>query len=372
MMIAGEVSGDMRAGEVARVLHESAPEIEMTGVGGESMTAAGVECFANITELAVIGFSDVIKNYGRIKKVFNLILSEVDRRKPDAVMLVDYPGFNLRLARKLKDRNIKVIYYISPQIWAWRENRIKLIKKVVDKMLVLFSFEQSFYKKHNMDVDYVGHPLVDQVKVSEKPESVLQKLGLKTNLPVVGLLPGSREKEITRHLPVMVKAAELLYQADNQRQFIMLKAPTVDERFIRSLTDTAACPIRIVEQHGYNEFNALSACMIASGTATLEAAILKKPMVIVYKTSWLTYTIVKFFIKIPHVGLANIVAGHEVVPELIQSKATPQNIAQKMEKLLTDHKATQRIHKEFSKFSVWLGEPGASQRAAKIIVKELS
>jgi lipid-A-disaccharide synthase len=371
MIVAGEVSGDMRAGEVARLIRTSAPHIEMTGVGGENMRAAGVQCFGDITELAVIGFSDVIKNYTRLKKVFNTILAEVDRRKPDAVMLVDYPGFNLRLAKELKDRKIKVIYYISPQVWAWRENRIETIKKVVDKMLVLFAFEQAFYKKHHMDVDYVGHPLVDQVKTNERPEDVCNRLGLKIHLPMIGLLPGSREKEIIRHLPVMVKAAEILYKTNAQRQFIMLKAPTVSDGLIRSFTDGAECPIRIVEQNSYNEFNAFSACMIASGTATLEAAILKKPMVIIYKTSWATYQLAKFFIKIPHIGLANIVAGHLVVPELIQDEATPKNIAQEMEKLLTDNKLINRIQKEFAKFSIWLGEPGASQRTANILIKEI-
>lgn len=372
MIIAGEVSGDMRAAEVARAIRETAPSIRMTGVGGEHMTAAGVECFANITELAVIGFTDVIKNYSRIKKVFDQVLSEADRQKPDAVMLVDYPGFNLRLARKLKERGIKIIYYISPQVWAWKESRVKTIKETVDKMIVLFSFEQVFYKKHNVDVDYVGHPLMDQIKITQKPEEVLQKLGLKSHLPVVGLLPGSREKEITRHLPVMAKAAELLYKTNQNRQFVLLKASTIDEHLARTLIKDAACPIQIVNEHGYNELNAMSACMIASGTATLEAAILTRPMVIIYKTSWLTYTLAKMFVTIPNIGLANIVAGYTVVPELIQDNATPENIAAEMEKLLTDHKLVTRIQKEFMKFSIFLGDPGASQRAAKIVLKELN
>ena len=372
MIIAGEVSGDMRAAEVAEALHAAAPSLKFTGVGGEYMAKAGVECFADITELAVIGFSDVIKNYGRIKKVFNQILAQVDQRRPDAVLLVDYPGFNLRLARKLKERNIKVVYYISPQVWAWREKRIKTIKEVTDKMLVLFAFEQAFYKKHKMDVDYVGHPLIDQVKVTVNPNDVIKALNLNPAQPIIGLLPGSREKEITRHLPVMVKAAEILFKKNDNRQFIILKATTIEESLIKELTKNSRCPFHIVEQNSYNEFNAMNACMIASGTATLEAAILKRPMVIIYKTSWLTYVLAKIFVKIPYIGLANIVAGHSVVPELIQDKATPQNIAQEMEKLLLDHKLIHRIQKEFSKFPLWLGEPGASQRAAKIILKELN
>jgi lipid-A-disaccharide synthase len=257
-------------------------------------------------------------------------------------------------------------------VWAWREKRIKTIKEVTDKMLVLFAFEQAFYKKHKMDVDYVGHPLVDQIKVTAQPTEVINRLNMNPAQPIIGLLPGSREKEITRHLPVMVKAAEILFKKNDNRQFIILKAPTIEESLIKELTNSSNCPFRIVEQNSYNEFNAMNACMIASGTATLEAAILKRPMVIIYKTSWLTYLLAKIFVKIPHIGLANIVAGHLVVPELIQDKATPKNIAQETEKLLSDHKLIHRIQKEFAKFPDWLGEPGASQRAAKIILKELN
>ena len=239
-------------------------------------------------------------------------------------------------------------------------------------MLVLFSFEQAFYKKHKMDVDYVGHPLVDQIKVTVNPADTLKKLGLDPSLPVIGLLPGSREKEITRHLPVMIKAAEIIHQKNPHRQFMILKAPTIPQQLIEHMTNRSKCPLQIIEQNSYDEFNATTVCMIASGTATLEAAILKKPMVIIYKTSWITYALAKFFVKIPHIGLANIVAGHAVVPELIQENASGINIAKETEKLLSDPKSVHRIQKEFSKFSAWLGEPGASQRAAKIILKELN
>ncbi len=417
MIVAGEASGDMHAAQVVEALHASLPSLRFTGVGGERMAKAGVSLFANITELAVIGFVEVIKNYGRIKKVFNQVLAEVDRSKPDAVILVDYPGFNLRLARKLKEKKIKVIYYISPQVWAWKEKRVKTIKEVVDKMLVLFSFEQEFYKKHKMDVEYVGHPLIDEVRVTRKAGDVLISLGLDPNKPTIGLLPGSREKEVERHLPVMIKAAELLYKKDNNRQFILLKAPTISskliERYLKkseirnskfetnsndpnvfnlkhsNLDIVSNFPglssarartgdirtsnfIKVVSNHSYNVLNAMTACMVASGTATLETAILKKPMVIIYKTSWVTYALAKIFVKIPNIGLANIVAGKKIVPELIQNNANPVKIAAEMEKLLSDPKEINRIQKELSKIHGWLGDPGASRRAAKIIIKELT
>jgi lipid-A-disaccharide synthase len=396
MIVAGEVSGDMRAAEVASALHAANPSLRMTGVGGEHMKAAGVELFANITDLAVIGFVEVIKNYGRIKKVFHQVLAEVDRTKPDAVLLVDYPGFNLRLAKKLKERKVKVIYYVSPQVWAWKEKRVKTIKQVVDKMLVLFAFEQEFYKKHHMDVEYVGHPLIDEIKTSAKPSDVLKSLGFDPAKPVVGLLPGSREKEVSRHLPVMLKAAKLLHQKDPSRQFVVLQAPTITlPASLRALSATtlqrakqsqtsadgiassaavskAGLLAMTVSTDTYNTINATTACIVASGTATLETAILKKPMIVIYKTSWITYLLAKIFVKIKNIGLVNIVAGKAIVPELIQNNASPEKIAAEMEKLLSDPKEFHRIQKELSKIHNWLGDPGASRRAAKIIVKEIA
>ncbi len=371
MIVAGEVSGDMRAAELVEALHAIDPSLRFNGVGGDHMRKAGVEPFADITELAVIGFVEVAKHYGRIRKVFYQVLNEVDRTRPSAVILVDYPGFNLRLARKLKEKNIKVIYYVSPQVWAWKEKRVKTIKEVVDKMMVLFAFEQEFYKKHKMDVEYVGHPLIDEVKTTAKPQDALRAIGLDPAKPAVGLLPGSRDKEISRHLPVMLKAAQLLYQKDSNRQFMILRAPTIPEEVIARMARSVKVPVKIVTQNSYNELGAMTACMVASGTATLETAILKRPMVIIYKTSWITYALAKIFIKIKNIGLVNIVAGKLIVPELIQNNATPQKIAAEMERLLSDPKETQRIQKELSKIHAWLGDPGASRRAAKIVSREI-
>jgi lipid-A-disaccharide synthase len=371
MIVAGEVSGDMRAAEVAEALRALSPSLRLTGVGGERMAHAGVELFANITDLAVIGFVEVVKHYGRIKKVFHQILAEVDKTKPNAVMLVDYPGFNLRLARKLKERKVKVIYYVSPQVWAWKEKRVRTIKEVVDKMLVLFAFEQEFYKKHKMDVEYVGHPLIDEVKSTQKPPDVLRTIGFDPAKPAVGLLPGSRDKEVSRHLPVMLKAAERLYEKDPSRQFMILRASSIPEAALDKYIRAVKVPVKVIAQTGYNELNAMTACMVASGTATLETAILKKPMVVIYKTSWITYVLAKIFVKIKNIGLVNIVAGKPIVAELIQNNATPEKIAAEMEKLLSDPKETARIQKELSKIHAWLGDPGASRRAAKIIAKEI-
>ncbi len=309
MVIAGEASGDIRAAELVSAIKFLSPNIEFSGVGGECMQKSGVELFENITSLAVIGIVEVLKNLGTIKKVFERVIFEVEAQMPDAVILVDYPGFNLRLAAELKKRSIKVIYYISPQVWAWREKRIEKIKKLVDRMIVLFPFEKDLYARYGMDVDYVGHPLVDEIKIQKSPTEVLKSIGLKIQgATTIGLMPGSRQKEVERHLPVMIEAAQELFKKDERRQFLLLKASTIKMDFLKKHLPINL-PIKIFEGSSYDGINAMNAAIVASGTATLETALLEKPMVIIYKTSWPTYVIAKSVIKIPYIGLVNVVAG---------------------------------------------------------------
>ncbi|MBF0504547.1 MAG: lipid-A-disaccharide synthase [Candidatus Omnitrophica bacterium] len=386
MVIAGEASGDMRAAGLARALKQLQPSLRLSGIGGAHMRQAGVECFTDITELAVIGFVEVLKNLGRIKKVFDQALVQIDTTHPDAVILVDYPGFNLRLAREIKKRGIKIIYYISPQVWAWKEARVKKIKELVNRMIVLFPFEQETYTKYGMKVDYVGHPLVDEIVVSKTPSEVLRNIGLSEGKTTIGLMPGSRAKEVERHLPCMLEAAQKLFEQDHDRQFVLLKASTIPLKFIESVlmgrslkrllrpfgtrNDTALkdLPIKIYDGTTYDGINAMDAAMVASGTATLETALLLKPMVIIYKTSWLTYAIAKAVIKIPYIGLVNIVAGKKVAEELIQNDAKPETIARAVENALNN----KQIVNELAAVKTSLGEPGASLRAAHIVLNELA
>ncbi|MBI3602132.1 MAG: lipid-A-disaccharide synthase [Candidatus Omnitrophica bacterium] len=378
IIIAGEASGDTRAGKLVNAIKALSSEITFSGVGGDCMQEAGVELFDNITSLAVIGIAEVLKNLGRIKKVFDRILSEVDKQKPDAVVLVDYPGFNLRLAAQLKkrfasgeqNRTVKVIYYISPQVWAWREKRIKQIKTVVDRMIVLFVFEKDLYALYGMNVDYVGHPLVDEIKIEQSPADVLQSVGLQTGRVTIGLMPGSRQKEIERHLPVMLEAAQKLYNLDHRRQFLLLKAPTINKDSLKRYIQTSL-PIKIYEGTPYDGINAMDAAIVASGTATLETALLNKPMVIIYKTSWLTYAIAKAVVKIPYIGLVNVVAGRKIVDELIQNEANAEQIASSINTLLKDQTRQQLLKVELAKIKTSLGAPGASRRAAEIILEEI-
>src|SRR5271170_7887383 len=332
MIVAGEASGDMRAAGLARALKELAPSLRLSGIGGEYMRQAGVECFTDITELAVIGIAEVVKNLGRIKKVFDQTLKQIDTTHPDVVVLVDYPGFNLRLAQEIKKRGIKIIYYISPQVWAWREKRVLKIKELVDRMIVLFPFEQEIYSKYGMKVDYVGHPLVDEIIVERDQTEILKSIGLSASKTTIGLMPGSRLKEVERHLPCMLEAAQILFKQNHERQFILLKASSIPLELIEDqLFSYKHLSLKIYDGPTYDGINAMDAAMVASGTATLECALLQKPMVIIYKTSWLTYAIAKAVIKIPYIGLVNIVAGKKIAEELIQNDATADNIANAME-----------------------------------------
>ena len=358
----------MRAAGLARALKELNPALRLNGIGGEHMRQAGVECFMDITELAVIGIAEVVKNFSRIKKVFDQTLKQIDTTHPDAVILVDYPGFNLRLAKEIKKRGIKVIYYISPQVWAWREKRVFKIKKIVDRMIVLFPFEQYIYNKYGMKVDYVGHPLVDEIIVDHNQTEVLKRLGLSDSKTTIGIMPGSRAKEIERHLPCMLEAAQKLYQQNQDRQFILLKASSIPLKHIEvQLNSYKHLPIKIYDGKTYDGINAMDVIMVASGTATLECALLKKPMVIIYKTSWLTYAIAKALIKIPYIGLVNIVAGKGVAQELIQNDANATKIATAVENALCNR----QIINELAAVKNALGAPGASVRAARLVLEDI-
>ncbi len=369
MMVAGEASGDMRAAGLAHALKILNPSLRLTGIGGQHMREAGVECFRDITDLAVIGITDVIKNYGRIKKVFGDTLKEIDATRPDAVILVDYRGFNLRLAAESKKRGIKVIYYISPQVWAWREKRVLKIKELVNRMIVLFPFEQRIYDKYDMKVDYVGHPLIDEIIVNRSQIEVLKSLGFTPSKTVIGLMPGSREKEIERHLPCMLEAAEILFKQNPDRQFILLRATTIPLQLIQEhLLKHPHLPLKIYDGPVYDGINAMDAVIVASGTATLECALLKKPMVIIYKTSRLTYQIAKMVIKIPYIGLANIVAGKKIVEELIQDDATAPRIAEALGAALHNP----HLINELTTIRTSLGQGGASMRAAHVVLQEIN
>jgi len=370
-IIAGETSGDMHAASLIEELKGLDSSLIFSGLGGPKMKAVGVDVYEDLTKIAVVGFWEVLKHYQDFKKAFDLILSKINEIKPGAVILVDYPGFNLRLAAVVKKKypDIKIIYYISPQVWAWKANRVKLIKRCVDKMLVLFQFEKDFYARFGMDVNFVGHPLVDEIKVSTSRKEFLEALGLEEHKLTIALLPGSRAKEVEALLPLMLEAAQLLNKELARVQFFVVRAPSIDKNFIdKYLEKFSHLPIKTIEDQHYDAIHASDAVLVASGTATLETAILQTPMVVIYKTSFLTWLLVKLFIKIPYIGLVNVVAGKRVVAECLQYGATPKNILHELKNILLNEARVESIKKELKKVKESLGSSGASRRAAQEIL----
>lgn len=369
ILVAGEASGDLHGAHLVKELKRQNPSLTFSGLGGPQMQAAGVLLDQDFTKLAVVGFWEVLKNYGKFKKAFDSVLRKIKTEQPAAVILIDYPGFNLRLAKALKDINTKVIYYISPQLWAWKEQRVELVRKYVDKMLVLFDFEKDFYARHGIDAVFVGHPLIDEIDADLSSSTKTKTTPEKKSLSI-GLLPGSREKEIQRHLPVMLAAGELLYKKYPHITFTIFQAPSLPASLIQNINNQYRLPCAVLN-HSYTAVQQCDLCIVASGTATLETAILEKPMVVMYKTSPLTYWLAKMFVKIPYIGLVNVVAQKQIVPECIQHDASPENIAQTLENIFTNEIKIADIKGELKKIKNMLGESGASQRAAEEILKTI-
>ncbi|MFH0877219.1 MAG: lipid-A-disaccharide synthase [Candidatus Omnitrophota bacterium] len=369
LIVAGEASGDLHAASLVRQLKYVHPGIAFYGLGGKNMKTEGVDIAYDLTQIAVIGFFEILKNYSHFKKLFLDLLEKTKQEKPDAAILVDYPGFNLRLAQELKKMGIPVIYYISPQIWAWGRKRLATIKKCVSLMLVFFKFEEVLYRDGAFRVKFVGHPLLDMVKPSATREQLLNSIGFKKQATTLALLPGSREREITNLLPPMLAAALRIHAALPATQFLICRASTVPRELIKKILDQFKIdfPYKILDNQTHDGLAASDFAIVASGTATLETAILNKPMVIIYKVSFLTWLLAKLFIKIRYIGLVNVVAGKRLVPELVQFAATPANIARTTLKLLQDKNALEKIHTELYSLKNSLGIPGAAHRAAEEI-----
>lgn len=373
LIVAGEASGDLHASYLVEAIKNIFPQVEFFGLGGKKLKQAGVNLYFDIVKLAVVGFFEVLRNLKKFQEIFAGLLRKVDKIKPDLAILVDYPGFNLRLAEELKKRNIPIIYYISPQIWAWGGNRIKKIKKLINRMIVVFKFEEELYKKYNIPVSFVGHPLVDIVKPKISKEELLKKFGLDLNNLTFALLPGSREKEVKSLLPIMLDTACLIrkYLGDNI-QFLILRSSTVKESVFEDVLARHRVTVKLISDMTYDGLIASDFAIVASGTATLEAAILRIPMVILYKVSFLTWAYLKMIIKIPYIGLVNVVKQEKFIAEFIQYNARPQKIADYTVAILKDGQKINQIKQGLSEVTAQLGEKGASQRTAQIIVDFLN
>ena len=368
MIVAGEASGDLHAANLVKALKKIDPRIEIFGLGGKKMKEAGVEIVCDMVEFAVIGFIEVLKHLGTFKKIFKKLLELLETKRPDAVILVDYPGFNLRLAKFAKQKNIPVIYYISPQIWAWGRKRIQEIKQYVDKMVVIFGFEEELYKQAGVKASFVGHPFLDVVRPEWKKEEIIKRLHLKYSSLKISLLPGSRTKEIERHLPVMLKSCELINKELPDTEFILSRRGDLDSSIYNKILDCSKIKPHSMEDRPYDIMEISDLVIVSSGSATLETAIMEKPMVIIYKTSMITWLLAKNLIKIPNIGLVNIVAGKKIVPEFVQFKANAAKISKKSLEILRDKNLQENIRKELRKVKERLGERGATYRAAHLIL----
>jgi len=373
ILVCGEPSGDLQAGLLVSKLKELDKTLRVFAVGGENLRLAGAEIFQDIKGLSVLGLFDVLKKIGVFKKLMATVMEKIDQVKPDAVILVDFSGFNLRLAKAV-NRRAKTIYYISPQVWASRQGRVETIRKFIDKLIVIFKFEQDFYRKLGIEAEFVGHPLLDIVKPSAGKEAILKEFGLKEGQPVFALLPGSRSAEVKRILPVMLKSARLIQEKIPNAQFIISKPSGADNSIYESSLRGAKrrsnlnSEIKIIESRQYDCLNAADFVLVCSGTATLETAIMQKPNVIIYKMGLLNYLLYRPMVKVPFIGMENIVAGKMLAPEFIQFRALPRLIADKVLEIFNGKKKLEELKKDFANLKEKLGPPGAPSRAARSII----
>ena len=375
MMVAGEASGDQWGGALAEALRERDPSIQMIGLGGSVMRRHGVKVLFDIEQLAVVGLFEVLSKIKPIWSAYRLacrLLKDID-----LLVLIDAPDFNLRLAKVAKQAGIKVVYYVSPQVWAWRPNRIWTIAKRVDQMMVLFPWEEEIYRKAGLPCQWVGHPLVDEWAVVEAThfdrEAYLSAHGLNPSDRTIGLLPGSRESEVKALLPAMIGGIALLAKKIPGLQAMIPMAPSLPKQtrqFIINLAASSSTPIAAVEGDIYAVLRASDVTVVASGTATLQAALTATPMVIVYRLSSLTYAIAKRWVTRP-IGLPNIVCKTALIPELIQSDAAPEPICYELERLLVNRTEMDRMKRVLHDVASGLGHRGVSGRAADLVLKQL-
>lgn len=371
LIVSGEPSGDLHASNLVKDLKILKPDIEFFGLGGNLCKEAGVDIDFDISKLAVVALVDVLKNIAAIGRVFKDLLKKVDSKNPDLAILVDYPGFNLRIAKELKKRNIPVIYYISPQVWAWGEDRIDVIKKCVAKIIVFFKFEEDLYKKRAVTAEFIGHPLLETVKPTLQKNEILKKYGLVEDKPIIALLPGSRMTEVNMLLKIMVEAVKMIDKKLNGIQVIIAKYRDLPIELYEKAVKDSGINIKIADGDAYNILSAADFAIVASGTATLETAIIGTPFIITYKTGLINYIAYSLVAKIRIIGLVNVIAGRVIVPELLQYDATPEKIAKVSLGIISDMSKRHSMIAELKKVKDSLGSPGARLRAAAAILPYL-
>lgn len=376
LIVAAEASSTLYAQRLLESWKAEGRKIDAFGIGSREMEKLGFECLGRSEELAVVGLQEVIKHFPVISKTFYSLIDQAKARKPKFALLLDYPDFNMRLAKKLKANGVTVIYYISPQIWAWRTGRVKTIKKIVDHMLVLFPFEEKFYQEHNVPCTFVGHPLLDELPQVVRDLSVIktqrQRFGIADDEIVLGLMPGSRNSEIEHHFDTQLKTAELMVKRNPKIRPVLMVAPSLERDLFGPQIAASSTPIQIMREDPFDMMAIADVMLVASGTATLMVGLMEKPMVIMYRmkpiTAWLARRLVtktKFF------GLVNLVMGRKVVPELFQEEANPVQLADELENLLKQP-ARDAVLKDLAQVQDALGSTGATQRVLEILNRYLS
>jgi len=367
MIIAGEASGDLHGSALVRESHHRDPSLRFFGIGGTLMRDAGVETLVDAGEMAVVGLVEVAAHFPTIFRAFRKMESILKTDPPDLLVLIDYPDFNLRLAKVAKAAGVKVLYYISPQVWAWRAGRVRKIARVVDRMAVVFPFEVPFYEKEGVPVSFVGHPLVDSVRPTMSLEEARRSFGIDPDRKTVGLFPGSRLQEIRKHLPLLLESARILKERYPDLQFILPLASSLSRSCLEPYLASSAIDVKVVAGKGYDVIQVCDAIVTVSGTVTLEIALLAVPMVIIYRVSPLTYAIAKRLVRVDHIGICNIVADERVVRELLQHEATPEAIAGEIGRILNDPVYADDMRSKLALVREKLGMGGCSGRVAAIV-----
>ncbi len=366
MIIAGEVSGDLHGSSLVRELKKMDSSLKIYGIGGDKMKGEGMELAYHINKMAFLGFAEVVKHLPFIKRVQSDLIEIIKEKKIKNIVLIDYPGFNLNFARKLKALKLNIIYYISPQVWAWGAGRVNKIKKLISKMIVVFPFEEKLYKESGIEVEFVGHPLLERISEYKflTKEELFEKFNLDKSKEILLILPGSRLHEVEKILPESIKAAEKIAGEFNL-QIAIAGSPNISEEIYNCLSKSKNS--KIISGYTYDLMKYSKFGIIKSGTSTLESALFTLPMVIVYKTGFITYSIGKNLVKVKNIGMANIIAEEKVVPELIQNQANAESIYLECKKILSDEALYNSIKQKLSRVKDKLGSEGASRKAAGLI-----
>jgi lipid-A-disaccharide synthase len=359
-IVAGEASGDLHASEVVRELKKLDPTLESFGLGGDLLAREGTVLLHHARELGMVGLFNVLRHLPMFRRIFRELMERIERERPDLVFLIDYPGFNLRVARRCKELGLRVVYYISPQVWAWRQGRVRHIARYVDRMIVIFPFEEEFYRKHGVPVTYVGNPLIEQLAGVHKPVRTDDRLR-------IALLPGSRRQEVRALLPPMLDAVRILRQEREVEAYI-IQAPTIAHEKLERMMGEHGVEVPILPHDRGEGVAAADVALASSGTATLEAAILGTPVVVMYRLSRATHFLGRRLVRLPHWSLVNIIAGKEVVPELLQDDVNGARIAKEVRRLVAPENRA-RIAGELAAVRGKLGTPGAARRVAAEIHK---